>query len=458
MRHTPTIFVIFGVTGHLSRTKILPALIELKKNDHLPDQYHIIGVAHTDHTNDSFKGLLQDNISAIDADFLEHVSYVKGGFEEVETYTALAHAIDEVEKSFGQCTNKLFHLSVSPRFYGPLLENIAVSGVGKACETPDNWARILIEKPFGNDLQSARELDARLGTLFDEDHIFRIDHYLGKETIQNLIAFRFSNALFTPAWNDEHIEKMEFELHESVDASDRGTFYDAIGALRDVGQNHLLQMFALMTMGRPEDFSAHHIREKRADILDSFSFDTNKEIIRGQYTNYLTTKGVQPDSQTETFFQAHGKSTDPDWQNTAFIFSAGKAMDQKITRITVTFREPNICLCDREHGDTQNNQIIFDIAPEEKITVRFFAKKHGLSSAIIPKDLTFSYHDQETQARDNSAYEKIIYDAILGDHTLFTSTREVMAAWSSITDLCTSWDDQSLKIYPQGASHNQIIK
>lgn len=454
----PTIFTIFGASGDLAKKKLFISLFDLYSNEMLPDRFAIVGFAHSDYNDQSFRDYVQEILVGHTADyahddiekFISSISYVQGSFTEPEAFSALSEKLIALDDAIGQCTNKLFHLAVPPRFYDELLRNLAHSGMTIPCSDDSGWTRVLIEKPFGKDAATAQELDELLGKLFKEEQIFRIDHYLAKETIQNILMFRFSNRIFDPVWNHEHVEKVEIKLREDIDVEDRGAFYDGIGALRDVGQNHLLQMLSLIAMEHPGKFTAQEIHKSRARALKDLHISGEESFVRGQYEGYQEISGVAENSQTETYFRIEANVDNARWKDVPFILEAGKALHKKSTKIIITFREPEPCFCEGEEH-TQNNKVVFDIQPEEKITVRFFAKEHGLLTNIAQKDLAFSYHE-DRDVREIDAYEKVIYDAVIGDQVLFTNTQEVKHAWTFISSVMDAMKDIPLVIYEKGTS------
>lgn len=452
----PTIFTIFGSSGDLAKKKLFISLFDLYSNEMLPDRFAIVGFAHSDYDDHSFRDYVQEILVGHTEDydhddiekFISSISYVQGSFTDSEAFSALSEKLIALDDAIGQCTNKLFHLAVPPRFYDDLLRNLAHSGMTIPCSDDSGWTRVLIEKPFGKDAVTAQELDALLGKLFKEEQIFRIDHYLAKETIQNILMFRFSNRIFDPVWNHEHVEKVEIKLWEDIDVADRGAFYDGIGALRDVGQNHLLQMLSLIAMEHPGEFTSKEIHKSRARVLGDLCMSDTEHLMRGQYEGYCDIQDVADDSETETYFHITAQINNDRWKDVPFILESGKALHKKLTQIVVTFREPEPCFCvGPEH--TQNNKVIFDIQPEEKITVRFFAKEHGLLTNIAQKDLAFSYH-ADREVREIDAYEKVIYDAIIGDQVLFTNTDEVKHAWAFISSVMEKMQDVPLTTYKRG--------
>ncbi len=459
----PTIFVIFGATGDLTRRKLLPALFDLYVQERLPTTFRIIGFADTAHTDASFQVYVRDVLAqdptrnaVVIAQFCALVQYQQGLFGAPDAYRSLAQKMVAIEESVGQCMNKLFHLAVPPQFYETLLTQLAHSGLTIPCSTQTGWTRVLIEKPFGRDLQTAQALDLLLAKLFAEEQIFRIDHYLAKETIQNILTFRFSNALFEPLWNARHIEKVVIRLHETLDVAQRGAFYDGIGALRDVGQNHALQMLSLIAMEHPGTIDATAIRRARADVLVQTRVDT-ASVVLAQYEGYRATDGVADDSRTETFFRLRSTVQNERWQQTPFIIEAGKALAHNCTDISIYFMEITPCFCTSSHGGHRHQNILtFRIQPEEGITMHFFAKRPGLTTDIQRRTFDFNYRKDDEKEVD--AYAKLLFDCVRGDQTLFASTDEVTAAWRvTMPVLHARADGAQIAQYAKGADPATII-
>lgn len=459
----PTILVIFGATGDLSRKKLLPALFDLHKRNLLPDMTRIVAVSRRAWDTAAYRAFAEDVVreakgekgvgDEVLAAFLELVEYQSGDFTAPETYRLLSEKLIEIERGFGVCANKLFYLSVSPAHYEPICKELADSGLTIPCSSETGWTRVLIEKPFGKDIATARKLDAMLGLLFKEEQIFRIDHYLGKETVQDILTFRFSNLIFEPIWNNKYIEKVSIVLYEDIDIAGRGAFYDGIGALRDVGQNHILQMLALVAMERPERFAADAIRRRRTEVLHALApfrrEDVEKRVIRAQYEGYENEEGVVKNSQTETYFKMCAFVDNERWRGVPFELESGKALGEKKTEITIHFKPLAQCFCTKREGHIPHaNKLVFRIQPDEGISVLFWAKKPGVLLDIEPKTLSFSYGDKRELFVD--AYEKILFDAIAGDQTLFTSTEEVAAAWEFITPIIQEWGHTPLLRYKKG--------
>ncbi|MDE2188514.1 MAG: glucose-6-phosphate dehydrogenase, partial [Patescibacteria group bacterium] len=386
--------------------------------------------------------------------FLDHIVYEQGQFDETAAYHRLATNIGDIDKRWGQCSNKLFHLSVPPALYQGILENLSASNLTKPCAEGTGWTRVLIEKPFGNDIAHARALDRLLGKLFKEEQIFRIDHYLAKETLQNILAFRFHNQLFERIWDRRSIAKIHIKLFEKNGVLDRGDSYDPVGALKDVGQNHVLMMLAIISMDRPHTFSAADIRRERARILKHLRFiplaSAGGCTIRGQYSGYRNESGVPKDSNTETYFRLKAAVNTSRWKGVPFYLESGKAMSDSRTEIDVYFKS--------NHNDSSEQNIItFKIQPDEGIKVKFFVKTPGGNFSVEPKTLKFKYSDVPADHWQNlpNDYERLIGDAFLGDQTLFASTDEIIASWKFITAVFDNWQKLPLTSYERGAKEIQ---
>lgn len=376
--------------------------------------------------------------------FLDHMYYEQGLFDTPSSYANLSMRLKILDDGFHQCSNKLFHLAVAPSFYETILEHLSKSGLTIPCVGEEGWTRVLVEKPFGNNIETARKLDKRLGELFDEKQIFRIDHYLAKEALQNILAFRFSNTIFEPLWNSQHIEAVHIKLMEKSGIDGRGGFYDDVGALKDVGQNHILQMLALIAMEPPGKLDASSIRRQRAKLLAKIKPLNVKKLsevaVRGQYEGYSGEKGVKRNSQTETYFRLETYIDSPRWKNVPFYLESGKAMSESKSEINIYFK-----------SDTENQNILtFRIQPDEGIKIKFFVKTPGFGMKVEPKTMKFKYSDSPAFQELPDAYERVLYDAITGDQTLFTSTDEVLSAWKFITSVLDAWNRLPLMTYKKG--------
>ena len=319
-----------------------------------------------------------------------------------------------------------------------------------------------MEKPFGNDWYTAENLDQKMGSLFKEDQIFRVDHYMGKESVQNILAFRFSNSFLEHLWSNKFIEKINIRLWEKIGIEGRGAFYDQIGALRDVGQNHILQMLAFIAMEDPIVFEAEAIRKSRAKVLSELKIISKEEISRfasrGQYEGYLDEQSVKPDSKTETYFRVEARMENERWAGVPFYLESGKGLGKSEVEIEIVFRKKDSCLCPLDaNEDVSKNKIIFRIQPNEGIDLYFWAKRPGFEMKLDPKMLSFSYEKNEKDKKTPDAYERVIFDCIMGDQTLFASTEEVLASWKFITPIIENWKDLPILKYKKaGFRKNEI--
>ncbi len=440
--NTATTIVLFGATGDLAKHKLLPSLYDLFIRKMLPRDFHIVAFARKDFTEDTFREYVVEEVGIEDESFLKKIRYTQGDMMNGDDYIVLGDFLNKCDEQIGMCTNKLFYLAIPPKLFEDVFAYLKESGLTTPCANPEDdkqsWARVLVEKPFGFNQEEALHLDLKLGELFDESQVYRIDHYLAKETVQNILTFRFANILFESAWNNKYIDRVEIKMHESLTLKDRGSFFDGIGALRDVGQNHLLQMLALVAMEDPKHLDQQKIREARAKVLQEIKIQEEGGLYcakRAQYLGYTDTEGVGEGSTTETFFRVELGVENDRWQGVPFILENGKGLPEKHTEITITFKERATCVC--EEGDKDHsNQIIFRIQPDEGISAKFWAKQPGFTFDTEEKDLSFSYAPED---RLPDAYERVLFDAIRGDQTLFASTDEVSAQWDVIMPILRQW-------------------
>ncbi|MBI3671788.1 glucose-6-phosphate dehydrogenase [Candidatus Azambacteria bacterium] len=463
--NTPTVVVVFGARGDLGRRKLFPAFFDLYSKGILPDKFKLLGVSRAGISKGEFEEVVKNSISEFYkgearseklAGFAGLSDYLCGTFEDFEMYKKISEELLNMDREFGVCSNKLFYLAVPPKNYETILKNLDRSGLTIPCSGAEGWTRVLIEKPFGSDLKTAKSLDRLLGELFHEEQIFRIDHYLAKETIQNILTFRFTNTLFEPIWNNKYIEKVEISLFEKLDVSERGGFYDGIGALRDVGQNHILQILASIAMENPKELNAKNIRAKRAKVLSELKSISKKEmqnsVVKGQYEGYLDEKGVAEDSKTETYFKLKAFLKNKRWKGVPFILESGKALAESKIEAKVFFKEKKPCFCAAPHEKhVHQNILTFKIQPDESIMLQFYVKKPSLTMDYTEQDLTFKYGGDALGNVMPDAYEKILFDCIVGDQTLFTSTKEVMFSWKFITAILEVWQNEEPKIYQKGS-------
>jgi glucose-6-phosphate 1-dehydrogenase len=460
---SPTIIVIFGITGDLSKKKLIPALLDLESSGLLPKKLRIIGFSRRDFSENAFSGFVHDIINSrrhgyspkVIKTFCSKLSYCPALFDDAEAYARLGEKIYDIENNtFGVCANKLYYLATPPLFYETIFRQLADSGLTIPCGGERGWARILVEKPFGRDIETAQELDLLLGKLFREEQIFRIDHYLAKEAVQNLIMFRFSNALFEPLWNHRYIDQIDIKLFEKDGVGGRGAFYDGVGALRDVGQNHMLQMLGVIAMEKPLSFNAECIRKGRTEVFKALRLagSVQSNTIRGQYRGYKRERGVRRDSDTETYFRLRLHIKNRRWKDVPVLLESGKALKESKTEIAVYFKPPARCLACGDGPCTHRNTLTFRIQPNEGISVRFWVKKPGFSKELEEKQLSFTYSISHDVVRIPDAYEHLLFDALTGDQTLFASTEEVQAEWRFITPILESWKSTKLRIYKEGSA------
>lgn len=465
-KNIPTVFVVFGATGDLMGKKIVPALFHLYAQGALPKLFRVIGVARRELTQDAFQRHVAKLLDAyrelrvsdpeIRAKFLNLFAYHQGFFDNEEDYKRLAATLGNIDGTWRVCANKLFYLSVPPQYYETISTHLHSSGLTAPCGEEEGWTRVIVEKPFGKDFESAKRLDELLGRLFKEVQIYRIDHYLAKEMLQNILSFRFANNLFEKNWDATLIERIELRLLESIGVEDRGAFYDGVGALRDVGQNHLLQMLALITMERPSGFSAETIRRRRAEILKTLSLPASESMsaltYRAQYKGYRAAKGVATDSVTETYFKVRGALNAPRFRGIPIVFEGGKKLGNAKKEVVVTFRHTTPCLC--PSGRHLKNRLIFHIGPREGITIQFWAKKPGLKMELEERTFDFLFRDKRRNLQYVEEYEKLLRDCIAGDQTLFVATEEVQAMWKFIDPVICAWRKNvvPLRFYSAGAN------
>ena len=457
----PTHIIILGGGGDLARRKLFPALFELFIQRKLSPTFEITGFARTERSNTAYQELValalkNANESFKENDIVEfctHLTYMSGSFIEIQGYQNIENAIDQFEDKIGLCADKLFYLAVPPEHYKEIFTMLHKSKIAMPCDKHHTWTRILVEKPFGSDYITAQMLDRHLSTLFAEEQLFRIDHYLAKEAVQNILSFRFANTFFQSPWNKNNIQEVRINLHEKIDVGSRGAFYDSVGALRDVGQNHLLQILALIAMDEPETLSADFIRTKRALLLQKLipmsTQSAHKNVIRAQYEGYAETVGVEAHSQTETYFEFKAYIDSDVWSGVPFFVSAGKALNEDKVSVEIIFHDVATGPFETKECATVGNRIVLTISPEHKMEITINTKKPGHGYSIESKTLSYTWND--TIDSQTNAYSKILLDCIRGDQTLFTKTEEVLASWKFITSIMDSYQSVPLQTYKKGS-------
>ncbi len=443
--YSPVTVVVFGATGDLAQKKIFPALFHLYEKKQLPKKLSIIGFGRRDFSHDAFRQFVGSTIKNKPKEinsFLKLVTYQKGLFDDQSGYAELMKKIRTTQRTSSVCTNLILYLATPPQFYKTICEHIKISGLSVPCVFVDQnpWVRILIEKPFGRDAETAQELDAMLATLFQEHQIYRIDHYLAKETIRNLLAFRFANPLFLTTWNASWIQSVRISVLERQTIGNRGLFYDGVGALRDIGQNHILQMLALVAMDQPDSWNPDDIRKKRYEVFQSIEKPTPKTITiksaRGQYRGYRNELYVSAKSTTETYFIIKTKLTAGLLKNVPIILEGGKGMEQDITEIVVDFKTPSVS---ELFPSQEGAQLVYRVQPNEHISLDMFVKKPGDAMVLDKQQFVFDYKAPYQSSEFLDAYEKLLLDAIAGNQTLFVSTQEINESWNTIDLYNTRW-------------------
>ncbi len=463
----PTILVIFGATGDLMTKKIVPSLYHLFLHQTLPDHLRIIGCGRREMSDEQFQTKVEEillksgeKLSAKNKRFLQFFTYHQGDFENTSTFARLKEKLQVVENEWRVCTNKLYYLAVPPQSYAPILSGLGKYGLNKPCSETLGWSRVLIEKPFGHDFKSGRDLQKLLGTYFKEEQTYRIDHYLGKEMIQGVLHFRFSNNLFENAWNSKAIEKIDIRLWETIGVEDRGNFYDPVGAWKDVGQNHLLEMLAFLTMdysGKATSAELRAAREKFfADLIPLTTEEIKKNTVRAQYAGYQTIPGVKKNSSTETYFYIQTVLKHPKWKGVPVTFESGKRMPQEKKEIVVTFKHPQVCYsCSiKKHF---HNQVTFGFAPDDSITITFLTKKPGLMKDVEERKFNFFLYEKENHRPYVEEYAHLFLDCIRGDQSLFVGKREVEALWKFSDPISEAWEKNMVPLLPYEPDTDQAM-
>jgi glucose-6-phosphate 1-dehydrogenase len=456
----PTTLVIFGATGDLARRKLLPALYNLAHDGALPERFHLVGIArrekeHEDYREECEQAIRRFSRRAPDPDvlkrLLEDVKYVQGTFDDKEVYSKLEKTLDRFEERAGEPLSRAFYLSTAPSFFPVIVEALGAQGLNRH-EGAD--VRVVIEKPFGTSLQEARELNRRVLGVFEETQVFRIDHYLGKETVQNMMAFRFANGMFEPLWNRNYIDQVQITAAEDIGIGTRAGYYDKAGALRDLIQNHMLQLLCHVAMEPPVSFTADEVRNEKVKVLQSIAEPIEAEIeamaVRAQYAKghaggedvagYLEEPGIPPDSTTETFAAMRLEVDNWRWAGVPFYLRTGKRLARKVTEIAVTLKPvPHLAFSQDGSLGVLPNQLILTLQPNEGVSLRLGAKIPGSRMVIRPVHMEFLY-GTAFLSQSPEAYERLITDAMRGDATLFTRDDEVEAQWRICDPILKYWD------------------
>ena len=451
--------VIFGASGDLTKRKLVPALHNLQMEGLIPEATSILGTSRTEYSDEDFSkemhAAVEEHSRIAPTDegwksFFKDIYYVQGDLNDESTFVALKEKLDAIDETNGTSGNRIWYLALLPQFFSVAAEGLAKGGL---LDT-DGWQRVVIEKPFGYDFESAKELNASLDAHFSEEQIFRIDHYLGKETVQNLLIFRFANAIFEPIWNRRHIDNIQVTVAEKDDVGERGNFYEKVGALRDVGQNHLLQLLSLVAMEPPVAWDANAIRDEKVKVLRAVRRWSEREcetvVARGQYEGYLETEGVETNSTTETFVALKLMVDTWRWADVPFYVRTGKGMAEKATEIVIEFKKvPHLLFAKTAVEDLEPNVLTIKVQPDEGFSLSFGAKVPGPEVSVKTVDFDFSY-ENEFGSGSPEAYERLLLDCMQADATLFTRADEILEAWEIIDPVLRYFEEGRPRPYAKG--------
>ena len=465
---SPTLLFIFGGSGDLNHRKLIPALFNLFIDELMPEKFAIVGLGRTKYADKTYRDYLKDGIEQFSRrkdeehgkwkEFAKQVSYMVFDADDAKSYARIDKTVSDTTKLFGGRPNVIFYMAVAPQLVPGIAERLAAL---KTC-SDESYTRIVVEKPFGNDLNSARELNALLTRYFKEDQIFRIDHYLGKETVQNILVLRFANALFEPTWNRFHIDHVQITVSETVGVEGRGNYYETSGALRDMVQNHILQLICMIGMEAPVSFKPDEIRNKKVDVLNAIrrikKEEVNQYAVRGQYTSgwmkgeavdgYREEPKVDAHSGTETFAAAKFYIDNWRWKGVPFYVRTGKRMQEKASRITIQFKPvPDYAFPEVATQTWRSNRLSISIQPEMDIRLSFQAKRPGPEMILHPVDMIFNYK-KEFDGLEPEAYETLLLDVMDGNPTHFMRADQVEAAWEIIMPILDAWEARQPTYFP----------
>jgi glucose-6-phosphate 1-dehydrogenase len=469
----PCVMAIFGAAGDLTARKLIPALYNLARAGLLSREFAVVGVARAKMSEEDFRKKVHDAVKEYCSDcieddlwewFVRRFYYIAGDFNDDNLYTQLKDTLARVDKDHSTHQNFFFYLATAPNYFGPIVEKLASNGLME--QKNSHWRRVIIEKPFGHDLESAKTLNQKLLKVADETQIYRIDHYLGKETVQNIMAFRFANGIFEPVWNRRYIDHVQISVSETVGVEGRGGYFDQAGSLRDMVPNHIMQLISLTAMEPPISFDANAVRDEQAKILHAIQPLSDEEVlsrsVRGQYGEgtegehrlvaYRSEPDVPPDSRTETYVAMKLLIDNWRWADVPFYLRTGKRMAVRNTHIVIQFRQaPFVLFRDTPVDHLMPNQLVLHIQPEEGISLRFAAKVPGPVMRLGAVDMNFEYQEYFGK-QPSTGYERLLHDCMIGDQTLFQRADMVEAGWSVVNPVLDIWKAIPPRNFPNYAS------
>jgi glucose-6-phosphate 1-dehydrogenase len=469
----PCVMVIFGGTGDLTKRKLIPALYNLATSGLLPEDFAVVGIGRTPLSTEAFRQQISESIKEfatqqVDGDRWDKIAqrlyYLSGNLKDPNSYQQLADLLAQIDQNHGTRGNYFYYLAISPEFFLTTIQHLEAAGLTQ--QDRGNWRRVIIEKPFGHDLESARALNREIANVLEERQIYRIDHYLGKETVQNILVFRFANGIFEPIWNRRYVDHVQITVAESVGVELRGDYYEGTGAMRDMVPNHILQLISLTAMEPPISFAADDVRDEQAKVINAISQHTPEEwlsrAVRGQYgeglvdgrraPSYRTEPKVAPDSRTETFAALKLNIDNWRWAGVPFYLRTGKRLPRRVTEIAIEFRKaPFILFRNTTVNQLAPNRLVLHIQPDEGISLRFGAKVPGSTLRLGEVDMDFAYADY-FGSMPSTGYERLLHDCMIGDQTLFQRADMVEAGWTVVEPILDLWQAVPPRSFPNYAS------
>jgi glucose-6-phosphate 1-dehydrogenase len=447
---SPFVMVIFGATGNLAHTKLLPGLLSLFNQNLLPDDFYIVGFSRRKWSDEEFINSFKEVSDKVGwEEFSKHISYQSGTFQDEKGYLELIDKLKAFDDRIGACITRFFYLATPPDHYADILKKLVSTKLSEGCGQGSNkWTRVVIEKPFGKDLETSKNLELMLSESFEEKQIFRVDHYLGKETVQNMLAFRFANSIFEPVWNKNFIDHVQITWGEKEGIENRGNFFDGVGILRDVVQNHIMQLVSAVAMEQPKSFTTDALRQERAKVTAAVTL-ADRFVVRGQYEGYKEEPGVESTSDTETFAAMKINVNTPRFEGVPFYIRAGKGMEKDVITVSVVFIQTCHILF-KEYGCPEvGNVLTFRIQPDEGISMRVIAKSPGHKLKLGTVNMKFDYKEG-FGSLGLDAYEKVLLDVFAGDQILFSRSDEIENSWTLLDNIFKKWGkEEDISVYPR---------